>query len=330
MIKVINTKSLYDSIYSTIEFCKERMNEKIEIVVPDKLALFMEKFLFEKLNMSASFKIKVSTLNRFAKRKYEFDRNNLISETGCILLIHNILNKNASSLKSIKSKVYSFSYAENVLKTINQFKASKIIWQEMENFKSNNLQLQNKILDLALIYKEYENAKAGLLDGSDLYTLSTIFVANGLNDKNILFVGFDDFTAIEYSIVEQLAISNNVNVFVNYNKGANKRIFNNEIFSQLKNIAYIKNINFINEESEFNNTNLKNFLHENLFAIENKKFVLDVPLLFEASITTKPSPKAAIILLRLGKFILLGLTLGGYSLITNPFFSISLCILLFL
>lgn len=275
MIKLLNTKSLYNSLYAAIEFCKNHFNEEIEIIVPDKLALFMEKFLFEKLDIRSSFKIKVSTLNRFAKRKCLVDKDKLISEVGSILLIHNILNKNANLLQSLKSKAYSFSYSENILRTINQFKASKITWQEMENFTSNNLQLQNKILDLALVYKEYEISKSGLLDNSDFYLMSTLYVSVGLKDRNILFVGFDDFTAIEYSILERLATDNNLHVFVSFHNGKNKRIFNNEIYNQLKSICYTNNLNFLVENCNVENTNLKNFLHDNLFAFENEQFVLD-------------------------------------------------------
>ena len=70
MIKILNVPSLYSSLYKVVDFCKEHSNEKIEIIVPDKLSLFMERFLFEQMNICASFNIKVSTLNRFAKKSY--------------------------------------------------------------------------------------------------------------------------------------------------------------------------------------------------------------------------------------------------------------------
>jgi len=275
MINLINTASLYASLYETVELCKKYGNEKIEIIIPDKLALFMEKFLFEKLNIKSSFNLHVSTLNRFAKRKCLVAIDNLISDVGSILLIHKILNDNINALSALKSKAYSFSYAENILKTINQFKASKITWQEMEMFKSSNLQLQNKITDLAFVFKQYETLKAGLLDSADFFLMSTKYVSNDVENKKIIFVGFDDFTAIEYSIIEQLAIKSEVNILINFTQNKNKHIFNNEIYSQLKNIAYINQLAFEVKNSEIKFSNLKNFLHENLFAISDNKFCLD-------------------------------------------------------
>jgi len=274
MIKIINTPSLYVSLYETVNFCKNK-TEEIEIIVPDKLALYMEKFLFEKLQISSSFNLKVSTLNRYAKRKCVVAKENLISEIGSILLVHKIMNENINNLTVLKSKAYSFSYVENILRTINQFKASKISWQEMENFKSDNVQLQNKILDLALVYREYENGKAGLLDSSDLFLMSTMYISEGTENKTFLFVGFDDFTAIEYSIIERLAENNFVNILINYTEEKNKSIYNQEIFSQLKKIAYTKQIDFKIENSELSFQGLKKFLQNNLFALTKDKFTLN-------------------------------------------------------
>ena len=114
--------------------------------MPDKLSLFMEKFLFELMNISASFNIKVATLNRFAKKKCVIAKEQQISKVGSILLINKILNDNIDNLKAIKSKVYSFTYAENIFKTIIQLKASKIGWQEMQMFESIDEQLKNKVV----------------------------------------------------------------------------------------------------------------------------------------------------------------------------------------
>ena len=274
MIKILNTKSLYASLYEAVRFCKENTNYEINVIVPDKLELFMEKFLLEKINISASFKIKVSTLNRYAKRKLSIDNKNIISDIGCVLLINKILNKNIYKLETLKSHEYSFSYAENILRTLNQFKASRISYNELENFKSSNIQLANKIKDLAFIYKEFETLKAGLLDSSDLFLMSTTVIAEGLTSKNFLFVGFDDFTSIEYAIIEQLSMNNNVIFLTNYSKGNNKRIFNIEIYSQLQQIANITNQDFKVEFTADDYTDCKSFLQNNLFAVNNEKFVL--------------------------------------------------------
>lgn len=272
MIKLLNVSSLYSSLYAAVEYCKNNLNDRIEIVVPDKLSLFMEKFLFEQLNISASFNIKVSTLNRFAKKNLEIDKSHQISKVGSILLVNKILNENAEKFSLFNNKSYSFSYAENIFRTIGQLKASKILPKEMLKFNSADEQLNKKIADLSIVYEEYENGKAGLLDASDIFLMSTFNVLDGRSGAKILVVGFDDFTAIEYSILERLATNCELTIFNYYTKSGNKHIYNNEVFEQLKNIAYINELPFESESLKVAQSGLKNFLAENLFAVKNNKF----------------------------------------------------------
>lgn len=276
MIKVLNVRSLYSALYKTVDFCKKNEGETIEIIVPDKLSLFMEKFLFEHMNMLASFKIKVSTLNRFAKKSCFVDKEKQISKIGSVLLIHKILNDNHDSLEVLNNKAYSFSYAEDIFKTIGQLKASKIGFEEMLTFSSSDERLSGKIKDLARVYQWYEEHKAGLLDASDLFLMSTFNVAKGKEKSKLIFVGFDDFTAIEYSIIEQLAMVAEVNVINYSSKESNKFIFNSEIISQLRNVAYINQLPFEVEDCEVVVSELKNFMECNLYALtDNKKVLTD-------------------------------------------------------
>ena len=274
MIKILNVPSLYASLLKVVDFCKDNEKENIEIVVPDKLSLFMEKFLFERMQICASFNIKVSTFNRFAKRTIDIEKSKQISKIGSILLIHKILNENFDKMQVLNSKAYSFTYAENIFRTISQFKASKITSDELANFSSTDMQLNGKIKDLALVYSCYEKEKAGLLDASDLFLMSTFYIVDNKENSKIVFVGFDDFTAIEYSLIERLACATEVYVLNNYSNSNNKHIYNNEIISQLKNIAYINGLPFEIEDCLVTVNDTKNFLQSNIYALKNEEYVL--------------------------------------------------------
>ncbi len=274
MINEINVPSLNAALFAAADFCKD-CDCVVDVVVPDKLSLFMERFLFKQLNLTASFSLRVSTLNRFAKRNLDVDKSRQISKVGGILLVHKILNENAQNFCVLKSFNYTFSYAENVYRTIGQLKASKISPEEMSKFTSTNKQLEGKILDLAKIYAEYERQKAGLLDASDMFLLSSVNIANTKQNSKILFVGFDDFTAIEYSIIEQLATTNEVNIFVYKSSAGNKHIYNSELEQQLKNIAYNCNIGFKQIDKTAKPNDLVGFLQNNLFSTEHGEFCLN-------------------------------------------------------
>ena len=273
MIKIVNVPSLYASLYQVADFCKDRASE-INIIVPDKLSLFMEKFLFEKLNLTSSFNIKVNTLNRFAKKSCIIDESKQISKIGSILLICKILNENLDRLSIFRSRSFSFTYAESVYNTIAQLKASRINYEEMLKFDSQDEQLKNKILDLAYIYEQYENGKAGLLDASDMFLMSSMFVAKDRKNQDIIFVGFDDFTSIEYSIIEQLAKFNNVHICNYYGTKSNKSIYNSEVYLQLKKIAEIIEVGFDVEDCSLKFSDTKSFLHDNLFGVKDNRFII--------------------------------------------------------
>lgn len=269
MIKINNVPSLYQAMYGVIDYCRSNEGDKIEIIVPDKLSLFMEKFFFEKMNLESSFDIRVSTLNRFAKKNLAIDKNFTISKLGSILLIHNVMNENIDNLLALKSKAYSFTYAENIFRTIAQIKASKITADELMSFTSSDEQLKNKIHDLGLIYGGYETKKAGLLDASDQFLASVMTVEQGREDSRLVFVGFDDFTAIEYSIIERLAISNGVTIFNYRTNNGNKQIYNHEIIDQLKTIAYINELPFEIEDREYVFDEFRTNLERNLYNIKH-------------------------------------------------------------
>ncbi|MCQ2555799.1 MAG: hypothetical protein MJ149_00505, partial [Clostridia bacterium] len=82
MIKVFNVASLHAGLYKAAEFCKTNKEKTIEVIVPDKLSMFMARFLFEKLNIKASFNIKANTLNTFVKSTLVIDKSKEISKTG--------------------------------------------------------------------------------------------------------------------------------------------------------------------------------------------------------------------------------------------------------
>lgn len=271
MINLVNVPSLNAALNGAVEFCRGKTG-RVDVVVPDKLSLFMERFLFEKLNISSSFNLRVSTLNRFAKRGLNVDKSKQISKLGAIILIHKILNDNAQNFNVLKSFNYSFSYAENVYRTIGQLKASKIMPEEMQKFSHKNKQLEGKILDLAKIYTEYERLKTGLVDASDMFLMSTITIAENRENEDIVFVGFDDFTAIEYSIIEQLGKSNNVYVYSYLTRTNNKHIFNGEVGEQLKNIAYKNEIGYKVLEENLPTNSLLEFLQNHLFATDDDTF----------------------------------------------------------
>ena len=131
MINVKNVQSLSSCFNDFKEFLNENLDDEFTIIVPDKLALFMERYIFEATGIESSFNLKVVTLNRLIKRDLDVDETKKLTSIGSILLIGKILSEHGDEFNSFKAKTYSFSYAEEVFNTISQFKASNITAGEM-------------------------------------------------------------------------------------------------------------------------------------------------------------------------------------------------------
>ncbi len=275
MINVVNVPSTKSALKYVVDFCKGRLDEDIQIIVPDKLSLFMERYLFDSLDISSSFNLKVSTLNRFVKRKNPLPPEMQISKTGSVILIHKILNELGNTLKVMQNKAYSFTYAENIYNTIAQLKSSKITSDEMLSFVSDNVALMDKIHDLGIIFERYERDKAGLLDLSDSFLSSAMFIGDELTSSTIIVVGFEDFTAIEYTLLERIA-NNAQDLYVMNlaSKSTNKYIYNHEVLSQLKSIAYINELGYEVIDEIKADDDITSYLEQNLFGLTPSKFLL--------------------------------------------------------
>ncbi len=272
MIKLVNLVSFDQALEFVPSFCSDKLMQDINIIVPDKLSLFMEKHLFESLNISASFNLRVVTLDRLVKKNMDLPKTKQISKLGSIVLVHKILMDNSQNLSVLKNRAYSFGYAEEILNTIGQLKASKILVEEMLKFTHSNTQLQNKIHDLAIVFEQYETLKAGLLDATDQFLMCCLNLNKIHTNQNFLFVGFDDFTAVEYTAIEQLATSNEV-IVLNYScKSNNQHLYNDEIASQLKQIAYINQLPIEFSTFEQVTDTLKSYISKNIFGIKPSTF----------------------------------------------------------
>lgn len=249
---------------------------KVCIIVPDKLSVTLEKKLFEILNIDCSFDIEVTTLTRFSQKI--LSELNIsytpISKLGSIILIKKLLNENSQELKLFNSPNFSYNYSDSLFRTLTQFKASKISSNDIIFERPISKQLENKLLDIKLILEKYENEKAGLIDSCDrLNLLSTnIHNSNIIKNTHFHFIGFSDFTAQGYFVIEQL-IKNakSVNICCYDTKSGNKIIYSNEVYNHLLNLAYSLGLPYEIIENNYNQDDLHTYLLNNIFASNNNK-----------------------------------------------------------
>ena len=206
-IQIVTGPTIYESAKNLILGIDKRdLSTPYYIVVPDRFTLQAEKMLFEELEIKSTFNTNVVGLSSLATKVLGEDVKRLNTLDG-IVLIKKILLEKREELKYFKKQ--SSLLCEEIYKTISQMKSSNIFPDKIsDNVKSQKL--ANKIRDIKLIYARYEELKKDLVDDDDFLTLFAGEIQKkGLFEGSVFaFVGFDSFTATNFSIIK--ALSNSV------------------------------------------------------------------------------------------------------------------------
>lgn len=270
------------------EFCFNEIKnniknkEKIYIITPEQFSYSAEKKLLEEINTNASVNAEVISFNRIANRVFtEVGGANevLISKSSKAMLIYSILEKEKKNLKFLNS---SDDNIDIILKEITEFKKHNITTLniEEENKKIENLELNQKLNEINLIYKTYEeNIKNKFIDEEDILTkLAEKIPEIKMFDNSIVYIDeFAGFTKQEYNIVEKiLEKTKQVNITIcadnleeNTNKESDIFYFNKQFAKLLTDCG--QNVDKKQEESillknkyRFKNIELKH-LEENIY-----------------------------------------------------------------
>lgn len=270
------------------EFCFNEIKnniknkEKIYIITPEQFSYSAEKKLLEEINTNASVNAEVISFNRIANRVFtEVGGANevLISKSSKAMLIYSILEKEKKNLKFLNS---SDDNIDIILKEITELKKHNITTLniEEENKKIENLELNQKLNEINLIYKTYEeNIKNKFIDEEDILTkLAEKIPESKMFDNSIVYIDeFAGFTKQEYNIVEKiLEKTKQVNITIcadnleeNTNKESDIFYFNKQFAKLLTDCG--QNVDKKQEESillknkyRFKNIELKH-LEENIY-----------------------------------------------------------------
>lgn len=257
----------FDALIERLKKNREEGTHHI-FIVPDRMTVFAEKRIFEKLNISSTCDIEVLTISRLASRV--INNTSYIKKTSSCMIVQKILKEERKNLKCFLAP--SYSDAENIFGIISQFKSCKIAPSEVKAQNTNTL-LKNKLYDISLIYEKYnrELKSRGLSDNLDKLD----FLKEALNNcdfiKNSYFYvsNFDSFTYQGYDIIFGLSkLAKEFNIALpNTNSSRNKHIYNEK---------YIDNILSLNTKKEVffdftKESDTKEFLKDNLFSFSNLK-----------------------------------------------------------
>lgn len=271
------------------------------IVVPDRFSLQAEKLLFSELGITSTFNIDVVSISKLANLVLKLAGNNFKSQSNLegSLVVYKILLEHKNEFESLKDANITLDFAKEIFLTISQLKSSEV---DCENFLNKTSKLNfEKLIDIAKIYKLYEEENREKVDAADLLVLFEKEIENCelIKNSNFYFAEFDSFTA-QVKTILKLLIKSAKSVAIGAcfsNSNENSYIYEKDVIQKVEQICedlkLKPNINYCQNS----NNDFQNHIAHNLFAFKQikKDIPFGVAILSNANLTTEIEKVANII-----------------------------------
>ena len=200
----------------------KEINNKIYIITPEQFSFTAEKKLMdemEKIGYGAVISAEVLTLSRMAYRVMQEVGGGLesLSKCGKAMLVYSILSNNQKNLKFLGKSDENIDLS---MRAITEFKKHGVSVEDLLSEISGveDLYLKNKLQDMSLIYKEFEDKiSESYIEDTDLLTLlSENLDKVDLVKNSIIYIDeFAGFTYQEYQVIKEfLRLAKEVNITI--------------------------------------------------------------------------------------------------------------------
>ena len=201
---------------------EEGKANKIYIITPEQFSFTAERKLMdemEKIGCDAVVSAEVLTLSRMAYRVMQEVGGGLesLSKCGKAMLVYSILSNNQKNLKFLGKSDENIDLS---MRAITEFKKHGVSVDDLlsEISSVEDLYLKNKLQDMSLIYKEFEDKiSESYIEDTDLLTL----LAGNLDKvdlvkNSIIYIDeFSGFTYQEYQVIKEfLRLAKEVNITI--------------------------------------------------------------------------------------------------------------------
>lgn len=263
-----NSKYIYEKIEENLD-----NKEKAFLIVPEQYTLQSDINLMDNISYKTVMDAKVlsfSSLSRFIIDRTGGLADNILSKSGKIILLSNILRDINDDLTLFKGKYNNIDFINDIESIITNIKDNNFDQSFYENIKENSDDeiLKLKFKEIKLIYEAYQKEiKDKFLDSEDRLNqvITRLPSCDFLRDANFYFDKFDYISDIKMDFIAELArLGARVNValtldktFINNPMAKDLEIYDmaNKFYYRLKDIATINETNLdtqINPNDDIN------------------------------------------------------------------------------
>ncbi len=251
----------------------KKSNKKSILIIPDQYSFYAEGEIYKKLNVKD---LKILTFNKLCFeifKKHGYVAGNFASKMKKILTLNHIIFNLQPKLKIKKNLTYSETFAQIILKDIENLKKNnitpKIFKEKYKKIKDENLKSKAKMLQT--IFNMYEEKlKKSFKDPTENIkkACEISYKTNFFSSFNISFLFFIDFNQSQIKLIEMMAKQTTIKFFINFEKNQPLFQISKNLIKIIKKIATQNNIKI--KKEIFIKNNLKK--SKELQTIENNIF----------------------------------------------------------
>ncbi len=205
MLKVFCDRHHYNALYECLASIRRDDTTTHIVITPDRVNQNIQNVIFDILGTQVLFDVDVTTLSRYVNRNLaDMGLDHMVlSKTGAVAIVSSIMEDEEANLASF---AHSRSSAQTIYDTIAQLKSCNITPKDLDTEVSSAI-LSQKLADLKLIYTKYEEYLSH--DFTDSFNRLHLFAKSinrlDLSHTKFYFVGFEDFTSLNFEIIFALA-----------------------------------------------------------------------------------------------------------------------------
>ena len=228
---------------------KVDLEKQVVLIVPEQFSFQTERSILHILGDNNANKVQVLSFTRLydeISKTVGGICGKLLCDSDKIILMNRVLSSLENELLVWGKYAHSLNFSKSILDTIGEFKINAITSDDIRKAAliSETKNLQNKLLDIALIYENY-NAVLGEKYIDPVDKLTKVFrdleKVEYFKNKTVFFDSFKAFTGQQFKIIDRI-LNQADDVFVAINNDTQNQLDFDVFHNLRKNISKLENM----------------------------------------------------------------------------------------
>lgn len=198
-----------EDCFAQIKACVEQGNGPVLLLVPEQLSYYAEKKMVQTIGYTCMGRAEVLSFERLAHRYCPVSTKNSIDNAGKSMIIEHSLQQLSSQFSYFTNLTKKPGFLADIVRQIQEFEHYQILPEQLETVLQQETvkgNLKNKLEDLILLYRYYQEKMQGYYDADQHLTVLAQYIAihQPLAGYHIFLDEFSDFLPQYFSVIKAM------------------------------------------------------------------------------------------------------------------------------